>query len=115
MKTKLFLTLLVFFVALTSSYASFPVERTVKTETTISNSETVDVLDNSEVLLTSPAVAGSDDKWIGVALWAFLWPFAAHRWFHGKPIGWNILFIITLGGLGIWAIVDLINMLTDKF
>ncbi|AUC81659.1 TM2 domain-containing protein [Lacinutrix sp. Bg11-31] len=115
MKTKLFLTLLVFFVALTSSYASFPVERTVKTETTTSNSDTMDVSDVNQVLFTSPAVAGSDDKWIGVALWAFLWPFAAHRWFHGSPIGWNILFIITFGGLGIWAIVDLINMLTDNF
>jgi hypothetical protein len=115
MKTKLFLTLFVFFVALTSSYASFPVERTAKTEVTTSNSETLDFSVESQVLLTSPAVVAGDEKWIGVALWAFLWPFAAHRWYHGKPVGWNILFIVTFGGFGIWAIVDLINMLTDNF
>ena len=26
-----------------------------------------------------------------------------------------VLFILTIGGLGIWAIVDLINILTDNF
>jgi len=115
MKTKLLLTLLVFFVALTSSYASFPVERTVKTETTTTNTSTIDAQDANPVLLTSPAVVAGKDKWVGVAFWFFLGLFAAHRWYYGKPVGWNILFIITLGGLGIWAIVDLINLLTDNF
>ena len=116
MKTKLFLTLLVFFVALTSSYASFPVERTVKTEMTTSTSETISTSDEDQVVFTSPAVASGKDKWVGVALWFFLgWPFAAHRWYYGKPVGWNILFILTIGGLGIWAVVDLINILTDNF
>lgn len=59
----------------------------------------------------------SDKKemWITLALWWFLGIFAAHRWYRGKPAGWNILFILTLGGCGIWAIVDLINILTGKF
>jgi hypothetical protein len=33
----------------------------------------------------------------------------------GSPIGWNILFIVTLGGLGVWAIVDLIDIITEKY
>ena len=32
-----------------------------------------------------------------------------------KPVGWNILFILTLGGLGIWAIIDLIQIITQDF
>jgi hypothetical protein len=45
----------------------------------------------------------------------FLGGLAAHRWYKGKPAGWNILFILTAGGCGIWALVDLVNILTKKF
>lgn len=118
MKTKLSLTLLLFFLVLGSSFASFPVQRTLKTENVTVNSSTViaDITDEEEVVMTSPAAAKQKDKWVGVAFWFFLgWPFAAHRWYYGKPVGWNILFILTIGGLGIWAIIDLINILTDNF
>lgn len=65
----------------------------------------------------SPAVAagGDNDMWIALALWFFLGGFAAHRWYAKKPTGWNILFILTLGGLGIWWLVDGINILSDNF
>ncbi|GAA3577824.1 TM2 domain-containing protein [Snuella lapsa] len=110
MKTKLLLTLLVMFLTFTSSYASFPVKRTVvnttNTEVTTSTTEVIEPL----------ATVATQDKWVGVALWFFLgWPFAAHRWYYKKPVWANILFIVTIGGLGIWAIVDLINILTDNF
>jgi hypothetical protein len=114
MKIKLLLTFLLCLGAYTTSYASFPVERT-KLDTT---SENTTIADHSETTTyVSPAAAPAGrDKWVGVALWFFLWwPFAAHRWYYKKPVGWNILFILTIGGLGIWAIVDLINMLTDNF
>ena len=52
---------------------------------------------------------------ITLALWFFLGFLAAHRWYAQKPVGWNILFILTLGGLGIWALVDLINILTGNW
>ena len=55
------------------------------------------------------------EKLITLLLWFFLGGLAAHRWYVGKPTGWNILFILTAGGCGVWAIVDLINILTDKF
>ncbi|CAN0147963.1 unnamed protein product [Chrysoparadoxa australica] len=50
-----------------------------------------------------------------VALWLFLWPLAGHRWFARKPIIWNIIFILTVGGFGIWAVVDLIMILMGIF
>lgn len=53
--------------------------------------------------------------WITLALWFFLGFLAGHRWYRGKPAGWNILYILTFGGLGIWALVDLVFILTGKF
>jgi thiol:disulfide interchange protein len=50
-----------------------------------------------------------------ILLWVFLGGFAAHRWYAGKPIGWNILFILTAGGCGVWAIIDLINIIRGEF
>jgi len=63
----------------------------------------------------SPAAAGADNKVVVILLALFLGWIAAHRWYAKKPAGWNILFIITGGALGIWWLVDLINILTDKF
>lgn len=117
MKTKLLFTLLVFFISVSASYASFPVvraEKAVATTTTVLNSDVEEQV--NEQVLSSPAVAkASDEKWIAVAFWAFLWPFAAHRWYLKWSTGWNILFILTFGGIGIWAIIDLINILTDNY
>ncbi len=56
-----------------------------------------------------------DEKLITILLWVLLWPLAAHRWYKKKPVGWNILFILTGGGCGVWALVDIINILTDNF
>jgi hypothetical protein len=56
-----------------------------------------------------------DDMLILLILWFFLWPIAAHRWYKQKPLGYNILFILTFGGCGIWAIVDLVNIILEKF
>lgn len=70
--------------------------------------------DNDASAIT-PVAKGGYDKWVAIALWFFLGAFAAHRWYRGKPVLYNIIFILTLGGLGIWWIIDLINILTDKF
>lgn len=116
------------------AFASFPVytsqdgkvtsqntEVNVKTDssaTSVNTNSSIqknDVSTSKESTSITPAANGNYNKWIAVALWFFLGALAAHRWYAGKPVGYNILFILTLGGLGIWAIIDLINILTDKF
>jgi hypothetical protein len=110
MRLKLFLPVFFFFIAFSTVEASFPVKRIAATE------QTAEVSNNSDSELFTPAAAAAGyDKWVAVAFWFFLGIFAAHRWYAKKPIGWNILFILTLGGLGIWALVDIINILTDNF
>ena len=46
-----------------------------------------------------------------------LWLFSLHRFYLGKP-GSAILYILTAGGLIVWAIIDLVAILngsmTDK-
>ena len=105
-----------------SVYASFPVKNEVKTEqisnsTSTQNSELKSVEKSFvEKVTAKPAkTQGDDEKLYTILFWVFLGGFAAHRWYKGKPAGWNILYILTGGGLGIWALIDLINILTDKF
>ena len=110
MKIKLLLTVLVFFLAMNTIHASFPVKRIVTSN--VNATENV----AKEEIVALASTSQYPDKWVGAALWFFLgWPFAAHRWYYKKPVGWNILFILTIGGLGIWAIVDIVNILTDNF
>jgi hypothetical protein len=126
-KIKLALVAIVATIIITggSVYASFPVKNEVKTtQTTNSNSTTS--TQNAELNKVEKALVekisakpaktqGDNDMLITLVLWFFLGAFAAHRWYKGKPAGWNILFILTGGGCGIWAIVDLVNILTDNF
>ena len=44
----------------------------------------------------------------------FLGALGAHRFFVGK-IGTGILQLLTLGGLGIWALVDIIMIILGSF
>jgi hypothetical protein len=110
MKTKIILSLLVMMLSFSSSYASFPVTRTAVSSTTVTASS------NEELLLTSPAAsAASDTMLVAGLLWFFLGWAAGHRWYLGSPIEWNILFILTLGGLGVWWIVDGIDIFTRNY
>ncbi len=43
-----------------------------------------------------------------------LGPFGAHRFFVGK-VGSGIAMLLTAGGLGVWALYDLIMIATAKF
>ncbi|MGB3607394.1 MAG: TM2 domain-containing protein [Psychroserpens sp.] len=115
MKFKILLSFLLLFGTVSLSHASFPVKRAATATVSTAQFDDASVSETSSSAMYSPAANSGNDKWVGVALWFFLGVFAAHRWYYKKPVGWNILYIVTLGGLGIWAIVDLINMLTDNF
>jgi TM2 domain-containing membrane protein YozV len=57
----------------------------------------------------------SERKFVpALLLLLFLGGFGAHRFYVGK-IGTGILFMFTLGGMGIWALVDLITLITGSF
>lgn len=128
---------IVFMLAFMSSsvFASFPVDKAklknVKKQSNevlslhddISASErpvsiSFDEIEASETFV-SPAAAhsGNNDSELVILLllWFFLGGLAGHRWYAGKPVLYNILFIITLGGLGVWWIIDLIHILQGDF
>lgn len=57
----------------------------------------------------------SEKEWIvTLLLCLFLGGLGAHRFYVGK-VGTGILQLITLGGCGIWTLIDLIMILTEKF
>lgn len=128
MKQILMLFAMICFVG--QMHASFPVnkENLNKFNDSVNSVQTADLevvtsqdLNVMEMVVpaapvTPVAAADADNTMlITVLLWLFLGGFAAHRWYKKKPAGWNILFILTLGGLGIWWLVDGINILSDNF
>ncbi|MBR3030672.1 MAG: TM2 domain-containing protein [Bacteroidales bacterium] len=63
-------------------------------------------LDNSNI---------SERSWVAALLLCiFFGVFGAHRFYVGK-IGTAILMLVTLGGLGIWTLVDLIIIICQDF
>ena len=66
-----------------------------------------------------PAIMGietfSEKSRLGALLFCLLLgPFGAHRFYVGK-IGTAICMILTLGGLGMWVVVDFIMIVIGSF
>jgi hypothetical protein len=109
------------------TFASFPVKKEEVKIETLSNSKGENPVSKTEKSITklskkadkkaaAPSAPAMDEEFlITLLLFLFLGGLAAHRWYKGKPAGWNILFILTAGGCGVWAIVDLVNIITKKF
>lgn len=62
--------------------------------------------------LTSPAVAGSGkSQLIALLLCLFIGGIGIHRFYLGYT--WQgVVQLLTLGGLGVWALIDLIRIIT---
>ncbi|MBN1173438.1 MAG: TM2 domain-containing protein [Micromonosporaceae bacterium] len=60
--------------------------------------------------------SSTDQKsWIvALLLCFFLGAIGVHRFYVGK-IGTGVLQIVTLGGLGLWVLIDLIMIIVGKF
>jgi hypothetical protein len=131
MKKLMSLVALSLVITANSVYASFPVnnKKANTTEVVVNqDSEKQVAIDDAKLLENSKLdkkeikrIAKNANKSadteliITLLLWLFLGGLAAHRWYAGKPVGWNILFILTAGGCGVWAIIDLINILRGNW
>lgn len=56
----------------------------------------------------------SDKSRLAAALLAFFIPLGIHRFYVGK-VGTGLLFLFTLGFLGIWSLIDFIIILLGSF
>lgn len=108
MKSKLLFSMIaVLFLSVFASYASFPVQRA-----NINNSNTTTLVEKNNDDLTSPAALGSDkSQVIALILVLLVGGLGIHRFYLGYT--WQgVVQLLTLGGLGIWSLIDLIRIIT---
>lgn len=103
MKLKLLFSLIAVLM-MSVTYASFPVQRTT--------SENVTVVEEQEDELSSPAAAASGkSQVIALILCALIGGLGIHRFYLGYT--WQgVVQLLTLGGCGIWALIDLVRIIT---
>lgn len=111
MKLKFLLSMIaLLFITSFSTYASFPVEQATKNGTTQSTITKSTNDDDDE--LSSPAAAASGKSQVTALILAILiGGIGIHRFYLGYT--WQgIVQLLTLGGCGIWSLIDLIRIIT---
>jgi len=111
MKLKIILSLLMLVLVTSFSYASFPVKRVAA----IDNTTEVNKTSDAEILVSPAAVGSEKSQGIALLLGIFLGGLAGHKWYLGNPWYINLLFIVTLGGLGVWWVIDMIRIITGDY
>ena len=65
--------------------------------------------------MSGSSVAVGQKSWVAALLLCFfLGGFGAHRFYTGK-VGTGILQLLTLGGVGVWALIDFIRIIVGSF
>ena len=111
MKFKIILSIVALLFVASVSYASFPVKRASTNQNSIQLNQT----DTVEVLVSPAAVGSEKSQGIALLLGVFLGGLAGHKWYLGNPWYINVLFILTLGGFGIWWIIDMVRIITGDY
>lgn len=123
MKTKFFILLIALVSVSNLGIASFPVEKAKPVVTSVVteqptnvntvSSQQVQTQDQIQVAedYTSPAAGGGKSQLIALIIAFFLGGIGIHRFYLGYT--WQgVVQLLTLGGCGIWALIDLIRIIT---
>jgi hypothetical protein len=85
-------------------YSSFPVKRNNNSNSLIIKNDSSSISNN-----TLTAVAG-DNQTVAVLLCFFLGAIGVHRFYLGDTLI-GVIQLLTLGGLGVWTLIDFIRLL----
>ncbi|HMP28490.1 MAG TPA: TM2 domain-containing protein [Saprospiraceae bacterium] len=121
MKFKYFFLLLAFVTFQITSFASFPVVKKDSIENNIyhedyngkskTKNSQIQLNDKEFESLTSPAAGSEKSQVIALLLVLFVGVLGIHRFYLGYT--WQgVVQLLTAGGCGIWALVDLIRIVT---